>query len=65
MYRFELDHETFDGIVRWPMFNRDGLTILLHPDAEDAFRDHAWYPFWMGEKLDLRLDWLKAGNRRA
>ena len=65
MYQIEFDHEIFDEIVPWLMYNRDGLTILLHPDAEDAWRDHAWYPLWMGEKLDLRLNWLAAGNRQA
>lgn len=65
MYQIEFDHDLFAEIVPWLMYNRDGLTILLHPDAEDAFRDHAWYPFWMGEKLDLRLDFLRRGGRQA
>jgi DOPA 4,5-dioxygenase len=65
MYQIEFDHELFAEIVPWLMYNRDDLTILLHPDAEDAFRDHAWYPFWMGEKLDLRLDFLRRGGRQA
>lgn len=65
MYQIEFDPDLFAEIVPWLMFNRDGLTILVHPDATDAFRDHAWYPLWMGEKLDLRLDWLRRGNRAA
>ncbi|MEK9647069.1 MAG: DOPA 4,5-dioxygenase family protein [Alphaproteobacteria bacterium] len=65
MYQIEFDKELFQEIVPWLMYNRDGLTILVHPEAEDAFRDHAWYPLWMGERLDLRLDWLKQGNRAA
>ena len=65
MYQIEFDHDLFAEIVPWLMYNRDDLTILLHPDAEDAFRDHAWYPFWMGEQLDLRLEFLRAGGRQA
>ncbi|PPR12337.1 MAG: hypothetical protein CFH41_00374 [Alphaproteobacteria bacterium MarineAlpha11_Bin1] len=65
MFQIEFDPGIFDEIVPWLMFNRDGLTILLHPDAEDPWRDHAWYPFWMGDILELRLDWLAAGNRKA
>jgi aromatic ring-cleaving dioxygenase len=65
MFQIEFDKALFPEIVPWLMYNRDGLTILVHPEAEDAFRDHAWYPLWMGEKLDLRLDWLERGNRAA
>lgn len=65
MYQIEFDPDLFPEIVPWLMYNRDGLTILLHPDAEDSWRDHAWYPLWMGEKLDLNLTWLERGNRAA
>ena len=65
MYQIEFDREIFDEIIPWLMYNRDGLSVLVHADAEDAWRDHAWYPLWMGDKLDLRLDWLAAGNRKA
>ena len=65
MYQIEFDHDVFAEIVPWLMYNRDGLNILLHPDAQDAFRDHAWYPFWMGKKLDLRLDFLLRGGLQA
>ena len=65
MYQIEFDPGLFSEFVPWLMYNRDGLTILLHPGAANAYRDHAWYPIWMGEKLDLRLEWLKDGNRQA
>ena len=55
MYRIEFDREIFDEIIPWLMYNRDGLSVLVHADAEDAWQDHAWYPFWMGDKLDLEL----------
>ena len=65
MYQIEFGPDLFSEIVPWLMFNRDGLTILVHPGSEDAWRDHAWYPLWLGEKLDLRLGWLERGNRSA
>jgi DOPA 4,5-dioxygenase len=65
MYQIEFDPDLFPEIVPWLMYNRDDLTILVHPDAEDAFKDHAWYPLWMGQKLDLRLEFLRQGGRQA
>lgn len=65
MFQVAFSKELFAEIVPWLMYHRAGLTILLHPEAEDAFNDHAHYPFWMGEKLDLRLDFLRQGNRQA
>ena len=65
MYQVEFSPDIFAEFVPWLMYNRDGLTVLVHPEAEDAFNDHAHFPFWMGEKLDLRLDWLARGNRAA
>ncbi len=65
MYQVEFAAELFTEIIPWLMFNRDGLNILIHPEAGNAWRDHAWYPLWLGESLDLRLDWLADGNRSA
>jgi aromatic ring-cleaving dioxygenase len=65
MYQVAFSKDLFPEIVPWLMYHRDGLTILVHPEAEDAFNDHAHYPLWMGQKLQLRLDWLARGNRSA
>ncbi len=65
MYQIEFDQDLFSEIVPWLMFNRDGLVILVHPEAGDAWKDHAWYPLWLGDRLDLRLDWLAKGGRQA
>ena len=42
------------------MLNREGLTVLVHPNTGDAYRDHAEHALWLGAKLALRLDILKA-----
>jgi len=58
MYQVKFGVGEFARIVPWLMLNRRGLTILVHPDTADAYRDHAVNPLWLGEKLQLRLDVL-------
>ena len=41
------------------MLNRDGLTILLHPETGDDYRDHTAYAVWFGAVLPLRLEALQ------
>jgi DOPA 4,5-dioxygenase len=43
----------------WLMLNRDGLTILLHPETGDDYTDHATHAVWFGEKLPLNLEMLR------
>jgi DOPA 4,5-dioxygenase len=65
MYQVAFRKELFPEIVPWLMVNRDGLAILVHPESGDAYKDHAHWPIWLGQKLRLRLGWLKRGNRDA
>jgi DOPA 4,5-dioxygenase len=65
MYQVAFRKDLFPEIVPWLMVNRDGLTILVHPESGDAYKDHAHWPIWLGQKLRLRLGWLKRGNREA
>jgi DOPA 4,5-dioxygenase len=58
MYQVKFKVGEFARIVPWLMLNRLGLTILVHPDTGDAYRDHAVNPLWLGEKLQLRLEVL-------
>jgi aromatic ring-cleaving dioxygenase len=58
MYQVKFGFGEFARIVPWLMLNRCGLTILVHPDTGDAYRDHAVNPLWLGEKLRLRLEVL-------
>ncbi len=32
----------------WFALNRQGLTVLLHPNTEDDLKDHRDYPIWFG-----------------
>ena len=65
MFQVAFGKKLFAEIVPWLMYNRDGLVILVHPEAGDAYDDHAHYPLWLGGRLDLRLEFLAAGNRQA
>jgi aromatic ring-cleaving dioxygenase len=38
------------------MLNRDGLTILLHPETGNDYRDHTAHAAWFGAVLPLRLE---------
>jgi aromatic ring-cleaving dioxygenase len=65
MYEIVFKADLFPVFVPWLMTHRDGLTILVHPESGKAYEDHAHWPVWLGKSLDLRLEWLKKGNRAA
>jgi aromatic ring-cleaving dioxygenase len=65
MYQVAFGIEDFAVLVPWLMLNRDGLDVLVHPLAGNAYDDHTVYAMWLGEKLPLRLDVLRrVSNRR-
>jgi aromatic ring-cleaving dioxygenase len=41
------------------MLNREGLSILLHPETGDAYRDHTDHAAWLGAMVPLRLETLR------
>ncbi len=59
MFQIAFARALFDSLVPWLMLNRDGLTILLHPETGDAYTDHATHAVWFGSILPLRLDVLR------
>jgi aromatic ring-cleaving dioxygenase len=59
MYQVKFEPREFARIVPWLMLNRNGLTILVHPETDDAYLDHAENALWLGQKLSLRLETLK------
>jgi aromatic ring-cleaving dioxygenase len=60
MYQIAFPHELLASLVPWLMLNRDGLTILLHPETGDAYADHSEHAVWFGSVLPLRLEVLRA-----
>jgi len=65
MYQVAFRTDQFDRFVQWLSVNREGLDILVHPLTENAWNDHIVFGFWMGEKLPLNEERLKAFADRA
>jgi aromatic ring-cleaving dioxygenase len=59
MYQIAFPAQMLASFVPWLMLNRDGLTILLHPETGDDYIDHSAHAAWFGAVLPLRLDAFK------
>lgn len=58
MYQVAFAADVFADLLPWLMLNRRGLTVLVHPETGDDLADHGTHPLWLGEKLDLDLEFL-------
>ena len=56
MYQIAFPSRLLASLLPWLMLNRDDLTILLHPETGDDYRDHTAHAAWLGALLPLRLD---------
>lgn len=56
MYQIAFPSSLLASFLPWLMLNRDGLTILLHPETGNDYRDHTAHAVWFGAMLPLRLD---------
>ena len=56
MYQVAFAADQFSLVVPWLMANREGLTILVHPDTGEHLADHSDRALWLGETLNLRLE---------
>jgi DOPA 4,5-dioxygenase len=56
MYQIAFPREMLAAFVPWLMLNRDGLTVLLHPETGDDYVDHSAHAAWFGAVLPLRLE---------
>ena len=56
MYQIAFPSRMLVSFLPWLMLNRDGLTILLHPETGNDYRDHTAHAAWLGAVLPLRLD---------
>jgi aromatic ring-cleaving dioxygenase len=64
MFQVSFSTGEFSRVVPWLMLNHDGLSILIHPNTDDGYSDHAEHALWIGRQLDLRLDVLRDLLRR-
>ena len=58
-YQITFTPAQFGDLVPWLAFNRDGLTVLIHPDTGDDIPDHTDHALWMGQKQDLDIGKLR------
>ena len=56
MYQIAFPRELLAAFVPWLMLNRDGLTVLLHPETGDDYTDHTAHAAWFGAVLPLRVE---------
>jgi aromatic ring-cleaving dioxygenase len=56
MYQIAFPREMLAKFLPWLMLNRDGLTVLLHPETGDDLTDHTAHAAWLGAILPLRLE---------
>jgi len=54
-YQVKFSHALFPKIVPFLALERDGLTVLIHPNTGDNLADHRDYALWMGSMPDLKL----------
>ncbi|HUC50614.1 MAG TPA: DOPA 4,5-dioxygenase family protein [Xanthobacteraceae bacterium] len=59
MYQIAFPTGMLAAFMPWLMLNRDGLTVLLHPETGDDLTDHTAHAAWFGAVLPLRLDAFK------
>ena len=63
MYQVAFPVAEFPRLVPWLMLNRGGLSVLVHPETECAYDDHAIHALWLGTPLPLRLEALRRARR--
>lgn len=59
MYQVLFPPARYGAFVPWLQLNREGLSILVHPIAADAWTDHVVYGAWLGDRLPLNEPVLK------
>ena len=62
MYQVAFDVPLFASLVPWLMLNREGLTVLVHPNTDHPRDDHVLFPLWMGEVLDIKEEVLRGAR---
>lgn len=59
MYQVKFSSAQFGLVVPWLMLHHEGLDVLIHPSTEDDVEDHTYRALWLGEKLELNIEFLR------
>jgi DOPA 4,5-dioxygenase len=60
MYQVAFVPAVFAAVVPWLALNRQGLSVLVHPNTLAPRADHLTHALWLGAPLPLRDDVLPA-----
>ncbi|MFN0163426.1 MAG: DOPA 4,5-dioxygenase family protein [Burkholderiales bacterium] len=64
MYQVAFEVAAFERLVPWLMLNRDGLTVLVHPNTGRPRDDHLVHALWLGGTRPLNGDTLPLSEPR-
>ena len=59
MYQVKFAPSEFGALVPWLMVHHQGLDVLIHPETGNDVADHTVNALWLGEKLDLNIEFLR------
>lgn len=66
MYQVAFDPEVFATLLPWLALNRQGLSVLVHPNTLAPRADHLVHALWLGTPLPLRPEvlpeWIGASD---
>jgi len=65
MYQVAFEPAVFAGLVPWLALNREGLSVLVHPNTLAPRADHLEHALWLGTPLPVRSDLLPERIERA
>ena len=58
-YQVHFRNDQLAPLVSWLTLERDGLTVLVHPNTGEELEDHRDRAMWLGPSDTLKLDVLK------
>ena len=53
MFQVAFDGELLPELLPWLILNRDGCSVLIHPETGDDLTDHTHNAMWLGEPQEL------------
>ncbi len=53
MYQIAFTTDLFPALVPWLMLNRQGLSVLVHPNTDNPHDDHLVHALWLGPPLAI------------
>lgn len=58
MFEIEFPHASRESVLAWVEAHHGPFSVMLHPETDDAMRDHRDDAVWLGQDLGLDLSVL-------